>query len=80
MPRFTHLLSMIREGRSWNPTEADEPKTKPEKPGTLTIDKPGLPAGLTSSDQMPHSNRASSTRFPLHAPNSPYLIRSPSRR
>jgi hypothetical protein len=80
MPHFTHLPSMITEGRSWNSTEADEPKTKPEKPGMLTIDKSGLPAGLASSDQMPHSNRSSSTHVQRHAPNSPYLVGSLSHR
>ena len=46
MPQFTNPPSMITERRSWNPTEADEPETRPEKPGTPTTDRSGLPDGL----------------------------------
>jgi hypothetical protein len=43
---------MIGEQESWKPTEADGPETKPEKPGTPTTDKSGLPDGLGSSRWM----------------------------
>jgi len=62
MPHLTHLPSMIKEGRSWNPTEADEQETKPEKPGTPTIARFGSPVGLASLVQM----RTSIASFVLH--------------
>jgi len=58
MPHFTHPLSMITEGRSWNLTEADEPETRLEEPGMPITDKSGLPDGSGSSRRMPTSTEA----------------------
>ena len=76
MPQFTNPPSMITERVSWTPTEADEPETMPEKPGTPTTDRSGLPDGLASSEEMPTSIEASSIRRQRHAPNWPNLVRS----
>ena len=57
MPQFTNPPSMTRERVSWNPTEADEPETRPEKSGTPIIDRFGLPDGLGSSRETPNLDR-----------------------
>jgi len=75
MPRLTDPPSMITERGSWNPTEADGPGTKPEKPGTPITDKYGLPAGLGSFRRMPTSMEASSICRQRHAPSSTTLVR-----
>jgi|BogFormECP12_OM2_1039638.scaffolds.fasta_scaffold291304_1 hypothetical protein len=49
MSQLTDPPSVVTERRSWTPTEADEPGTRPEKPGTPTTDRSGLPVGLGSS-------------------------------
>jgi len=78
MPRLTDPPPMITERGSWTPTEADEPETRLEKPGTPTTDRSGLPAGLASSEEMPTSIEASSIRRQRHAPNSTNLVPYPS--
>ena len=75
MPRLTDPLSMTRERVSWNPTEADEPETKPEKPGTPTTDKSGLPDGLGSSRKLATSIETFSTHLRLRTRNSQNLVR-----
>jgi hypothetical protein len=74
MPRLNDPPSMIKERESWKPTEADEPETKPEKPGTPTTDRSGLPGGLDSPDQMPTWIEASSIRRQRHAPHWSNLV------
>ena len=69
MPQFTNPPSVATERRSWTPTEADEPGTRPEKPGTPTTDRSGLPVGLGSSGNMPTSMEVSSIHLQLHARN-----------
>jgi hypothetical protein len=69
MPRLTDPPPMITERRSWTLTEADEPETRLEKPGTPTTDRSGLPVGLGSSGNMPTSMEASSIHLQLHARN-----------
>ena len=41
--------AIIIERRPWTPTEADEPKTEAEKPGTPSTGKFDLPDGWASS-------------------------------
>lgn len=74
MPRLNDPPSMITEPRSWTLTATDEPETKPEKPGTPTTDRYGLPAGLGSSDQMPTWIEASSIRRQRHTPHWSNLV------
>ena len=76
MPQFTNPPSMTRERVSWNPTEADEPETRPEKSGTPIIDRFGLPDGLGSSRETQTSIEAFSTHLRLHARNSQNLVSS----
>ena len=76
MPQFTNPPSMTRERVSWNPTEADEPKTRREKPGAPTAARSGLPDGLASSGEMPISVQASWICRQRHAPNSTNLVSS----
>ena len=75
MPQFTNPPSMTTERVSWNPTEADEPETKPEKPGTPIIDRSGLPDGLGSSRRMPTSIESFFLHLQPHAQTSPNLVR-----
>ncbi len=58
MPQLTDPPSMITERVSWTLTEADEPKTRREKPGAPTAAKSGLPDGLASSGEMPSPIKA----------------------
>ena len=44
--------AIISERRSWTPTEADEPETKPEKPGTPSTGRCDLPDGWGSSGSI----------------------------
>ena len=75
MPRLTDPPPMITERGSWTYTEADEPETRLEKPGTPTTDRSGLPVGLGSSGNMPTSMEASSIGRQRHAPSSTTLVR-----
>ena len=44
--------AIIRERRSWTPTEADGPKTEAEKPGTPSTGKCDSPDGWASSGSI----------------------------
>ena len=76
MPQFTTPPSVTRERMSWNPTEADGPRTKPERRGTPTIDGYGLPAGLGSFRRVRTSIESFFLDLQLDARTSPKLVSS----